>query len=52
MTEAELHREEWIEERAALLEFEGGLTRELADRRAAEQWLEYAAERGIERAQA
>lgn len=48
MTEAELHREEWIEERAALLEFEAGLTRELADRRAAEQWLEYAQARQLE----
>ncbi|MFO0335556.1 MAG: hypothetical protein ACK53C_11125 [Pseudomonadota bacterium] len=47
MTEAKLHREEWIEERAALLEFEAGYTRAEADRMAAEQWRQYAADRGL-----
>ncbi len=38
MTEAELHREEWIEERAGILEFEAGLPCEVAEALAAAQW--------------
>ena len=38
MTEAELHREEWIEERAGILEFEAGFPREVAEERAAAQY--------------
>ena len=38
MTETELHREEWIEERAGILEFEAGLPREVAEERATAQY--------------
>ncbi len=31
-------RKQWIEERAAIMEFDGGLTREEADYRAAAEW--------------
>lgn len=48
MTEAELHRSEWIEERAAILEFEAGLPREVAEERAAAQYDDY--QRGQARA--
>jgi hypothetical protein len=40
MSEAELHREEWIEERAAILEFEAGFPRASAERMAVQQWQE------------
>lgn len=34
-------REEWIAERAAILEFDGGLTREDADTEAKRLWTKY-----------
>jgi hypothetical protein len=38
MTDAELHREEWLSERAAILEFCGGYQRETAEAMALEEW--------------
>jgi hypothetical protein len=38
MSEAEMHRKEWIQERAGILEFEAGLPREVAEERAAAQY--------------
>lgn len=40
MSELELQREEWIEERAGMLEYEAGLPREVAEKRAAVLWSE------------
>lgn len=45
MRQAELEREEWIEERSAILEYEAGFPRHIAERMAVEQWREYAAKR-------
>ena len=41
MTDADLHREEWIAERAGILEFEAGYPREIAEVMARVQWTEY-----------
>lgn len=41
----DLEREEWIEERSAILEYEAGFPRHIAERMAVEQWREYAAKR-------
>lgn len=41
MTEAELHRHEWIEERAGLLKFDAGYPREIAEVMARLQWTEH-----------
>ena len=38
MTEAELHREEWIEERAGILEFDAGYERIVAEALAKAMW--------------
>jgi len=38
MTDAELHREEWIAERAGILEFDAGLPRNIAERLAVQFW--------------
>ena len=38
MTDYELHREEWIAERAAILEFEAGYPREQAEGIAQQSW--------------
>ena len=46
MTDAELHREEWIEERAALREFEAGMPRAAAEVMARLDWQQYCEERG------
>jgi hypothetical protein len=45
MTDYELHREEWIAERAALLEFSDGLSRTEAEAAAIGMWLDYEADR-------
>ena len=42
MTDADLYRCEWIEERAGLLEFEAGYPRDIAEVMARLQWAEYA----------
>ena len=39
MTDAELHREEWLLERSGML-MADGMTQELADHRALEMWIE------------
>ena len=44
-TEIDLGREEWIEERSAILEYEAGFPRHLAERMAVAQWRDYAAKR-------
>lgn len=41
----DLEREEWIEERSAILEYEAGFPRHLAERMAVSQWRDYAAKR-------
>ncbi len=41
MTEAQLHRHEWTSERAAILEFDAGYPREIAEVMARVQWAEY-----------
>jgi hypothetical protein len=41
MTESALHRHEWTQERAAILEFEAGYPREIAEVMARVQWGEY-----------
>ena len=38
MTDAELSRHEWLEERAAILEFRAGYSRAEAERTALEMW--------------
>jgi hypothetical protein len=47
VSEAELHREEWIEERAGILEFEAKYPRVTAERLALAQWADYAVARGL-----
>lgn len=44
MTDADLHREEWIAERAGILEFEAGYTREQAEVMARSYWTQREAE--------
>lgn len=41
MTDDELHREEWIEERSGILEFDAGYDRTVAEALAADQWHDY-----------
>ena len=41
MTETELHREEWIEERAGILEFEAGRERIVAEALAKAMWSDH-----------
>ena len=48
MTEAELHREEWIQERAGLLEFEAGYDHIVSEALAKAMWSDY--QRGQARA--
>jgi hypothetical protein len=38
MTDADLHRREWIEERAAIREFDGGMPRQQAEVMARLDW--------------
>jgi hypothetical protein len=45
VTDAELHRREWIEERAAIREFEDGMPREIAEIMARADWPKYVADR-------
>jgi hypothetical protein len=45
VSDEELHREEWLAERAALLEFSAGLSRAEAEAAAIGMWLEYEADR-------
>ncbi len=40
MTEADIHRDEWIAERAAILEFEAGMPANQAYFKAISQWME------------
>ena len=42
ITDAELSRQEWFEERAGILEFDAGFERAEAERKAVEMWEEYA----------
>ncbi len=44
MDDAELSRQEWIEERAAILEFNAGLPRHEAERLAQQCWLNWEAD--------
>lgn len=48
MTEAELHRQEWIAERAGILEFEAGYQPIVAEALAKAMWSDY--QRAQERA--
>ena len=41
MNELNADAREWIEERAAILEFEGGMDRDVANWQAVEMWLVY-----------
>jgi len=41
MTDAELHRQEWIEERAGILEFDAGYDRTVAEALAKAMWSDY-----------
>jgi hypothetical protein len=41
MTDAELHREEWIEERAGILEHDAGYPRIVAEALAKAMWSDY-----------
>lgn len=47
MTDAELHRGEWIDERAGILEFEAGYPRTIAEVMARVQWTEYDRDRRL-----
>jgi hypothetical protein len=48
MTDDDLHRHEWIEERAAIREFEANMPREIAEVMARQDWLRYVAQREAE----
>jgi hypothetical protein len=41
VTDAELHREEWIEERAGILEHDAGYDRTVAEALAKAMWSDY-----------
>jgi hypothetical protein len=44
-TDAELHRREWIEERAGILQADGGMDAAAAGTLAAQMWIDYRADR-------
>ena len=41
MTEKEREREDWLEERAAIIEYEGGYARGVAEDLALEMWIAF-----------
>jgi hypothetical protein len=45
VTDVELHRREWIEERAAIREFDADMPREIAEIMARADWPKYVADR-------